>query len=217
MPKPPKAAFFYVHTGEILVAAGDTEAELFRLSHEGKLLGSFASEKGPPGPIRAFGERVYWIVGGKIVSYSADGKGRKVEGDFPGSTDLAFDSKGRLHVASEAGVEAGGAKVHAEPSSGLFSLGGGLHSLTGKGWIAPLSGGAAVKGCACVGLERASNGQWLTADNKGVHSVGKGKETIVKSAYPPGRIGYLYRKDPKEDLLLVPVPEEKRVRAYKAP
>jgi hypothetical protein len=231
MPGKPVAAFFSASAGKVFVAVDKENAKsaLYRLTTSGRLeTDAFAEEKGPAGPVRAYGSRVYWVVGDKVFSYLESGKGRRLEAKTgEGIVDLALDAQGRLFLAGVAGVRVHeGAGLQAgpqpspqgstppitDPSTGLFFAGelfalvdGRIHSSAGKG----------EKICSreCRGLERAPDGAWMTTEGA---AVKKGREVLLQSTSVPGRFAYVYQRETRNDLIVLPLPEESRLRAYRA-
>jgi hypothetical protein len=220
LPGTPRAAFYEISSGKILVSAQlsqsqGKEAFVERIDLQGKLEEEpIAKEEGEAGPLRAFGGHVYWALGKKVVSFPAEGGRMKAEGEasFP-VLDLALNGKGEVFVAGDGGVGKLGKAYDKPAATGLFFWVTDLFSLReGK---SVKGAGKTKKLCSgdCHGLERAPDGAWITA--KG-NEVLKNSKVLVKGASPAGRIAYAYQRDSKYDLLIVPYPEEKTVKAYQA-
>lgn len=216
VPGQPRAAYFLVASGEILVASEhEGVSSLLRYATDGQLLGVFVREEGKAGPIRSYGDRIYWAVAGRIYSYAADGSGRREE-SVPGEVnDIAFDSKGKMFVAGPKGVTHDGKSIATGATEGLFNLAGELFLLSG-GLVRSLSGAGKPEKCAdCRGLERGSDGRWISAQGRRVLRIGRNSDEMAKENSSLGRFAYVYRKDTKEDLLVIPLPDEKKLKAYR--
>ncbi len=211
----PKTVFFDASSGKIFLSVeSGKKAWVERISYEGKSEETIAKGDAPAGPLRAYGGRIYWGAGGKVFSFGPEGEKKKVEAEIPSITDIALDAKGILYVASEAGVYSQGKVIFSKPVTSLLYLQS-LHIFS-QGKIIVDSKESLF--CDCLGLERAPLGGWFTAEGKKiVRRNGKTKEVLLVASSPPGRLGYLYRRETKEDLLLVPRPDGKVLEAYRAP
>jgi hypothetical protein len=219
LPGQPRAAYFFSGDNKILVSleTDDGKAEVLQVSPAGRLLGTLEETKGEAGPMRSYGDKVYWAVGKEVYSFfGKEGGSFRLEAKRQEPvTDLALDSKGRLTTGSARGLEPAAGRVRG-PIAGLFMLGEKLYYLS-RGRVGEV-GGKSEKVCAsCRGLETAQEGGWITVEGDTVIRTGKKKALLAKLPSAPGRIGYLYRLDSSEDLLLVPLPQERQLSAFHHP
>ncbi len=228
----PTAVFFDVQTTSLFVSVNaGAQARVDQFSVDGKRLKKgVLQKKGVAGPLRTFAERLYWIVGQEVLRWSEE-QGQEVIGVLPADlgqpTDLAVGSKERVFVGSSGGalyllpekkVVAPGA-----PITGLFLLVDRLFLLRGKDLesvrvASDFARKQEIKNfCgSCVGIERSSEGTWLTVDSEGIREVGvKGGTVFSPLPELAGRLAYLYRKDPKDDQVIVPLPKAGELRAFR--
>lgn len=218
----PRAAFFSVAEDAVLLSVEKKEAEMLKISSDGKKREEFLiRKKGAAGPIRAYGDRLYWAVGDKVSSFTLSGAGVKEEGRAHFVIeDLALNRKGEIEVAGAGGVARLGEKkaIPSPAVTGLFQGQDTLYVLQeGKTLLAIPGSSRPLCSGGCRGLERASDGSWVTVQGNDVIRVGKGREVLVAGKSPPGRIAYVYRRETKDDLIIVPYPDERVVRAFRAP
>lgn len=217
----PQAAFFSGATGEVIVSVQGTDgrASLQSLSDTGKVVEKrLAVEAGQAGPLRAYGERIYWNVGKKVFSLPLKGGRTKVEAEVGGPLhDIALSRKGELYLAGPSGLMFGDRQLLTLEVNGLFFLGTDLHALqAGKSVVEVMKSESKVKNLcdgSCVGLERASDGTWLTVKGKTV--LGGSNNVLLTLPSAPGRLAYIYRRETRDDLIVLPFPDEGKVRAYK--
>jgi hypothetical protein len=121
-------------------------------------------------------------------------------------------------VAGLRGFFRGGKLVDSASSRGLFFLGTDLHWLKNGGAVVSLTFPSPAKICAsnCKWLERAPDGSWITVRGNQVVAVGK-KERVLAEGQGIGKPAYVYRRESKDDLLVIPFPDEGMVRAYRGP
>src|SRR3989344_5287277 len=73
----PEAAFFDANSASIFVSLAEEgdSARVDRVSLEGKLLKKgLARGQGRAGALRAYDGKIYWVVGRKVLRFTADGK-----------------------------------------------------------------------------------------------------------------------------------------------
>jgi hypothetical protein len=207
----PRFVFFDAMSSNVLVALDG--AAVRRISLQGEADKEvFAETEGKPGPMRAYGGRIYWAVGKQIYSFPTDGGRLRKEAEaLADVNDISLDAKGRLFVASAKGVGEPG-KESDSAASALFALSSDLFTLR-EGTVT----GPAPKKKICektaTGLERSSDGKWITVCDGQVSREG---EILAPAPGTPARIAYVYRRESKYDLLIVPYPDEKAVRAFQS-
>jgi len=222
VPGKPVAAFFHAADGKIYVAAQRSEAKsaVWALSDLGALsTKALLEESGVAGPLRAGGGRLYWAVGEKVISFTPGGERKKEEARVSGEIfDIAVDPKGEVYVAGLRGFFRGEILVDPASSHGLFFLGTDLNWLKDGRAVVSLSSPSPVKICptSCKWLERAPDGSWITVRGNQVVTVGK-KERVLAEGKGIGKPAYVYRRESKDDLLVIPFPDEGMVRAYRSP
>ncbi|MGZ3713716.1 MAG: hypothetical protein ACXVBE_18255, partial [Bdellovibrionota bacterium] len=68
----------------------------------------------------------------------------------------------------------------------------------------------------CIGLEKASSGAWITAEGNKLREInGTKTETILEAKETIARFAYVYDREPKEDMLILPFPKSSMLRAYR--
>jgi hypothetical protein len=207
----PRFAFYDATSSNVLVALDGAAVRRISLQGEAEKE-NFAEAEGTPGPMRAYGGRIYWAIGKTIYSFPADGGRLRKEAEASAPVlDLSLDAKGKLFVAGAKGVGEP-KKEYGAAATSLFALSADLFTLRGGNVSGPAK---ERKICdqAAFGLERSPDGKWVTVCGKRVSREG---ETLVEGKTKPGRIAYVYRKESQYDLLVVPFPEEKVVRAYQS-
>ena len=223
----PRAAFFDAGKASLLVAVEkkNGNAELLRFSLSGKPEEDAVAEaKGVPGPLRAYGDQLFWLVGGRLLSFSEKGRSLSVPKIFDENapyTDVTVVRGGKAVVVGEKGLvredrvepaHAGGMGVY-QHLDDLYVLAEGrrLQKVGSKG-------GENLCEKACRWLELGSDGAWFTVEGKRLlrQPPGKKRETFLEFSSEPGRPAYVFQKDSKDDLILVPFPDEGKVRAYRA-
>jgi hypothetical protein len=207
----PRFAFYDASSSNVLVALDGASVRRISLQGEAEKE-NIVEREGKPGPLRAYGGRIFWAVDKEIYSFPNDGGRLRKEGESAAVVnDISLNAKGQLFVASEKGVGEPGKEAGAATSA-LFALSSELYSLNGGEVSGP---GRKKKVCdgSALGLERSPDGKWITACGKRVSREG---EVLAEGNTVPGRIAYVYRKESQYDLLIVPFPEEKAVRAYQA-
>lgn len=207
----PRFAFYDATSSNVLIALDGAAVRRISLQGEAEKE-NFVDTEGAPGPMRAYGGRIYWAIGKQIYSFPADGGRLRKEAEALAEVaDISLDAKGKLFVASAKGVGEPGKESH-EAASSLFALSSDLFTLR-EGTVT----GPAPKKKICdkpaTGLERSPDGKWITICDGQVSREG---EVLAPAAGSPGRIAYVYRKESKYDLLIVPYPDEKVVRAFQA-
>lgn len=207
----PRFAFYDATSSNVLVALDG--AAVRRISLQGEVeKEDFVSTEGAPGPMRAYGGRIYWAIGKQVYSFPADGGRLRKEAEALAEVaDISLDAKGKLFVASAKGVGEPGKEAGAAANA-LFALSSDLYSLS-EGTVHGPEGKKKICPKPASGLERSSNGKWITICDGQVSREG---EILAPAAGAPGRIAYVYRKESKYDLLIVPYPEEKAVRAFQS-
>lgn len=225
----PRAAFFDAETASVWVLAErDGSTVLDQLDLKGNIRKKGAAKaEGKPGPLRAHFGQLYWVAGQKILRLT-NGKQDQVQ-DVPTEcgvvSDLTISREGKVLLGCSSGrvlaMEPGVKLPPAgKPVTGLFLLDTVLYILRGKNLDAfDLKGNPfpTKKLCreSCFGLERGSAGYWLSVTQNSVVEFSKPVRNLLRAHEVLGRIGYIYDREPKEDLLLVPFSEAKEIRAYK--
>lgn len=224
----PRAAFFDAGKSSALVAVETKggRAELRRFSLSGKPSDEVVAEaKGEPGPVRVYGDAIFWIVDGKLLAFGENGRAATVAKAFDENAPYA-------DVTVQRGIKpvAVGAKglVSAEKldpafagATGIYQHLDDLHVLAEGRRLQKVGakGGEMLCEKACRWLELSSDGAWLTVEGKRLlrRSAGKKSEPFLEFTTEPGRPAYVFQKDQKDDLILVPFPDEGKLRAYRAP
>ncbi len=223
----PRAAFFDAGKASLLIAVEKTDgkAELLRFSLSGKPgEDAVAKAKGVPGPLRAYGDQLFWLVGGRLLSFSEKGRSLSVAKIFDENapfTDVTVVRGGKPVAVGEKGLVSEGKVEPAHAgATGVYQHLDDLHVLAGgrRLQMVGAKGGETLCETTCRWLERGSDGAWFTVDGKRLlrHPAGKKSETFLDFSSEPGRPAYVFQKDPKDDLILVPFPDEGKVRAYRA-
>lgn len=207
----PRFAFYDATSSNILVAVDG--AAIRRISLQGVAeKEAFAEKEGAPGPLRAYGGRIYWAIGKQIYSFPTDGGRLRSEAEALAEvTDISLDAKGKLFIASTKGVGEPGKESDAAATA-LFALSSDLFTLR-EGTVTGPAPEKKICGKAATGLERSPDGRWITVCDGQVSREG---EILAPAPGTPGRIAYVYRKESKYDLLVVPYPDEKVVRAFQS-
>lgn len=225
VPGKPAAAFFSAGNGKIYVSTNlnSGRAAVYALTDTGQLEAKAIIEAdGTAGPLRGNGDRILWAAGNQILSFTAEGEKRKVEATAESAPiDLAVDGKGKIFWGLKSGLFTEGKRILGVPVQGLFFWGSDLFLLNdGKALQSafdPKVKSEVICSGQCSGLERIPDGSWLTVKGKNAISAGKGNRILVSGKTVPGKPAYLYRRETKEDLLILPVPGEGVVRAFRAP
>jgi len=221
VPGRPLAAFFHAADGKIFVATQtEKKSAVWAVSDAGTLSeDAIIEEKGNAGPLRAGGGRLYWAVGGKVISFTPEGGKKKEEGKFTDEIlDLTVDPKGQVYLAGAKGLLLGEKVIQPKAVHGLLFLAMDLYTLNEGKVVATRNSSSPLTVCAagCKWLERSPDGSWITVRGNQVVAVGK-KETVLAEGKGLGKPAYVYRRESKDDLLIVPYPEEGMVRAFRAP
>lgn len=235
----PAAAFFDAASGSVLVsvrAANGEGGHIAKVSQAGKLENAeFAASKGPPGALRAFDGRIYWIAGSRVFSKDSEGVTTvgTVDTELGDPRDIAVDRKGVIYVGTSTGylVRINGGVATAEqkgqPVTGLFLYQDTLQVLRGtKLQAITISANAdpeaaSIPFCVkeCRGLERTGAGKWLTVSGSQVLEVGGQGSSRTLYAAPRnaelGRPAYVYQMNTEDDFFVVPFPEEHVIRAFR--
>lgn len=233
----PAAAFFDVASSQIFVSLStEGGARLDAITLDGKVAKKRVHRgSGAAGPLRAHGGKIYWVTGNTLRRLNPDGSKAEVVGSVPSSlgrvTDLAIARDGTVFAATGSGAiyrltPREGTVLHRGASiGGLFLLNSTLHVLRGGelqmievGGIDTASTSRMLCTGICHGLERTSGGDWVTAEGKVIREVGPHTaRVLLEASVVPGRFAYVYQRDPKDDLLVVPFPAMNQVRAYRLP
>lgn len=207
----PRFAFYDATSTNVLIALDGAAVRRISLQGEAEKE-NFAEAEGAPGPMRAYGGRIYWAIGKQVYSFPSDGGRLRKEAEALAEiADISLDAKGKLLVAGAKGVGEPGKEAGA-PARALFALGSDLYSLSEGTVRGPEARKKKICAKPAFGLERSPNGKWITVCEGRVSREG---EVLVPAA-GTGRIAYVYRKESKYDLLIVPYPEEKAVRAFQS-
>jgi hypothetical protein len=226
----PRAVFFEAENGRVLVSVEDgASARLDQLDLQGQLKKKgIAQAEGMAGPLRAHFGEIYWVAGRKILKITG-GKQQPVA-EVPATcravSDLTVTRQGKILLGCRGGQVLAfepGVKLPAagKPVTGLFLLDSVLYVLRGEK-LGPFDlegkalAGRKLGGNPCYGLERSSAGNWISVCRNTVMEFGPKKARVLLPAEGElGRIGYIYDREPKNDLLLVPFTSAREIRAYK--
>ncbi len=232
----PVAVFFDAASSSLLVSLAEKGGggRVDRVTLEGKLdQARVARGEGRPGPLRAFGPQIYWISGPEVRSFGPNGN--VSEGSVPpelgAPVDIAVGRGNNIYVGTASGAlyrpVAGAVRapeLRGDPVTGIFLLDDTLYLLRGTRLQALRAGAGANPQSSttplcksqCYGLERTSDGTWLTTRKGGVlEASAKSTRVWLATDARLGRPAYVYRKDSKEDFYVIPFPAEGVVRAYR--
>jgi hypothetical protein len=235
----PEAAFFDAASGAIFVSLQNKNGEggrIAKVSQAGKLeIERFAESKGPPGALRAFDGKIYWISGNQVQSKGEEGV--LTEGTVPtelgAPRDIAVDRHGISYVGTSNGSlvklhnGVATAEQKGQPITGLFLFQDNLHILRGTK-LQSVSVSPTVETYAtslpfscekeCRGLERTGAGKWLTVNGRNVIEVGGKTRTLYQAPEAKavlGRPAYVYQMNTEDDFFVVPFPNEQVIRAFR--
>ncbi len=228
----PVAAFFDVASSAIYVSVREEGggARLDKASLEGKLeeKGAFTA-KGEAGALRAYGGRLFWVVGERVLVLDPKESGARELKPYPAAKgtalDIALARDGAVYLSFAGGsLWRVGEKAEAVSLSGkgdvrsLFVLNDKLHYLQdGKLFARSETQPKAVLSetfCDCRWLERTSAGQWLTVK---AGQVLVARKPVLTLKTEIGRPSYVFRMDTTQDFFVLPLPEQGIVRAYRMP
>lgn len=238
----PKFAFFDVSTGDIFVSVQDEkEARVDRYSSKGELKEKrLLRGSGTAGALRSFDGNLYWSNGDRISTYHFERERTSEVGDaslkLGAANSLAIDRDGTIYLGFASGKIARVIKKKGvvlgkdQPVTGMFLLERSLFLLRQNQLVefslepwnsSPLRTDKEFCASSCRSLERNSAGEWLTIEASTVKAVKKSKpklraKKLFEAPSEIGSLGYVFRKDPNEDLLLVVLPSERKVKALKA-
>lgn len=197
----PVAVLFHAQEDSLLVAVaeagGGARVDQYSLDGTRQKTG-LVRAKGAPGVLRAFDGQLYWRLDGSVAAFSLkDGKPLPAPAAAKGS-DFVVTGQGAV-LSAEKG--------------GLFLLVNELYTLEGnRVRRAGEKSGERVCARECVGLWRSSAGAWLTLEGRALlESRGGRFQPLLKLAERASSIAYVYRKDAKEDLIVVALPSGKLV------
>lgn len=107
------------------------------------------------------------------------------------------------------------ARLSKEPAEGVFLLSETIYLLRGNRVVKADENAQKREKGAYKYLIRGSDGKWLTIGPKGVYQSSKSGWRLYRS-FPErsGQLSYVYRVDPKEDLVLVVLPSSRRVVSF---
>jgi hypothetical protein len=220
----PRAAYFDAGTSSLLVALDNgAEARVDRYSLEGKLQEKgVMTGAGEAGALRAYDVRLFWLAGGKLLASGPHGRALPVSEKFAGGgfADVTVLRGGKPLAVGAAGVTT---EEKVDPffkgATGVYQFLNDVYVLFG-GRLGKLGETKSEKVCGdCHWLERTSAGDWLFVEGKKVirRAADKKNRTFLELSSAPGRPAYVFQKDPADDFLVVPLPEEGKVRAFRAP
>lgn len=228
----PEAAFFDVASSSLYVSVAENGggARLDKVSLEGKLeeKGAFKA-KGEAGPLRAYGGKLFWVAGERVMVLDPKESGTLELKPYPNgkgtALDIAIARDGAVYLSFAGGsLWRVGEKTEGVSLSGngnvraLFVLNDKLHYLQdGKLFARSEAQPKAVLSetfCDCRWLERTSAGHWLTVKGSQVLVARKPVLTLKTEI---GRPAYVFRMDTTQDFFVLPLPEENSVRAYRMP
>jgi hypothetical protein len=193
-----------------------------RWSLEGKLTqASVASAKGTAGPLRAYDGKVYWAVGNSLWRFVLAEARLELVTEAPGTiADIAIGAGGKVYLGTKEGglYEKSGKRLTLKNQgaevTGLFFLESSLFVLREK-TLENAGHSSIICSSLCRGLERSSSGAWITASGAKILEVnGKKNRVLANLPEAPGRISYVYRRDPKDDFLVIPLPDSHVLRAF---
>lgn len=219
----PRAVFYNAATDSLFVSMDSAKGPLVeQWGMEGQKISDVFSlhEKKTAGALRAYDGKIYWAVGNTVWRFTPEGKEAKAVAEVPGSiTDIAIAGNGALYIGTAEGVIYKNSKDEkfntGSKVTGLFFLENTLFALREK-TLDKIQGDSVVseKICSspCRGLERSSAGEWIMTEGKALRIKKRVADTFK---HEPGRFAYVYRRDPKDDLLVVPFPDFGGLQAYK--
>jgi hypothetical protein len=230
----PVAAFFDAGSGSVFVSVSEgKQARLDRFDLTGKLLKQgIAEAEGRAGPMRAHFGKIYWTAGFTIWSLDPitekKGKVKNIAEGTGDITDFTVARDGTIYVSLSKGMlletnkESSQVRAEGEPITGLFLLDTELymvktHQLQAYS-LTTQKLGAKKNFCHsdCLGLEKASSGSWITAEGNKLREIKeKANRVLLDAKEPLGRLGYIYDREPKEDMVIIPFPASKTLRAYR--
>jgi hypothetical protein len=234
----PEAAFFDAASGAIFVSVRNKNGEsgrIAKVSQTGKLeIERFAESKGPPGALRAFDGKIFWISGNQVQSKGDEGVHTEgtVATEFGALRDIAVDRHGTIYVGTSNGtlvqLRSGVASAvkKGQPITGLFLSQDTLHILRGTKLQSIIVSTTAEPAATslpficekdCSGLERTGAGKWLTVNGRRVIEVGASAHTLYEAPNAKamlGRPAYVYQMNTEDDFFVVPVPNEQVIRAF---
>jgi hypothetical protein len=221
----PRAVFFDAGTSSLLISLdANGGARVDRYSLEGKLQEKGTMKAaGEAGALRAYDVNLYWIAGGKLIASGPHGKALALSEAFaPGNfTDVTVLRGGKPLAVGPAGVtSAEMANAGYPQATGVYQYLNDVYVLFAGGKLTRLGEKKSEKVCKdCRWLERTSAGDWLFVEGKKLirHVTGKKSFPFLEFSSAPGRPAYVFQKDPADDLVLVPLPEEGKVKAFRAP
>ena len=220
----PVAVFFDAATASVFASVKTSSgARVDQFSAEGQLLRkNVVRASGSAGALRAYDGKIYWVAGDSLWRFAPGARRAEKVAKLPaaGVRDLAVDKDGKVYYATHASGTTVGKGADATAvlllEKDLFILRGGELFVAEQGSQAERTHLLLCKSTApCQGLERSSGGAWIVAEGSELKSV-SAKENRVVATLPsvPGRLGYIYRKDAKEDLVVIPFPDAHTIRAY---
>jgi hypothetical protein len=206
----PRAVAFDAGRRALLVALDDGKgnAHVDQYSLAGKLeKKGLVKASGTAGPLRTYGEKIFWLVSNRLVDETA--KPLEFYGDdvtvMRGGNPATAGAKGLMGLAAQ-GPDLKNATGIYQKNDAFFVLHDG-DQLSEAGKI----GQQKICPKDCRWLEINSKGEWLTVGGNEIFRAGK---AWLKLPSAPGRPAYIFRKETKEDFIVVPFPAEKKVRAY---
>ncbi|RZA09870.1 MAG: hypothetical protein EOP11_00230 [Proteobacteria bacterium] len=220
----PRAVFFDAGTSSLLVATDvKTGARVDRYSLEGKLQEKGTMDAaGDAGALRAYDTKLFWIVGGKLKASGPHNTKLEVTKNFQDATltDITVLRGGKPLGVGAAGVITD-EKVDAtfQGITGVYQYLDDIYLLADGKRLARAGKAGSEAFCEnCRWLERTSAGDWLTVNgNKLLRRSGKKPaEKFLELSSAAGRPAYVFQKDPADDFILVPLPEEGKVKAFRA-
>jgi len=219
----PRAVFFDAGTSSLLVSLDDKDgARVDRFSLEGKLQEK-GTMKGPgaAGPLRAYDVNIFWLNGGRLLISGPHGRAVAPPPAFAdgGYTDITVQRGGHpLAVGPKGITTAESASPAFAGATGVYQYLNDVYVLFG-GKLGRLGEKKAEKVCGeCRWLERTSGGDWIFVEGKKLIRRAADKNTIfLEFGSAPGRPAYAFQKDPADDFVLIPLPDEGKVQAFRAP
>ena len=191
LPGDGRAAYFFAQQNKILVSVQFPEkSELLQLDFDGKnpLVLTTVAEGGA-GAIRSYEGTIFWVVGKSVFSVTEGKASAKIQSEKK-IADISVSQKGELLLAK---------------GEGIFFLWPDLFRLE-EGILFQKDKKLPLKCSGCWGLEKIPGGAWFSSRGTEVVELGKNKPKAVLSLEREiGRIGYIYARDSKDDILLVPV------------